>query len=112
MKVRCLLISMFVLFIVGLLTIPCIATTTAAEKGLLLYFPFDEGAGTTAKDASGNNNDGVIKGALKWVSSMDKFGKALQFNGSDVDVRAPHIPFDNRSFTVMMWVNRHGSKLR
>ncbi|MEK7398279.1 MAG: LamG domain-containing protein [Candidatus Poribacteria bacterium] len=84
------------------LVIPCIAN--AAEKGLLLYFPFEEGAGDKALDASGNKNDGVIKGSPKWVASIDKFGKGLQFDGTVV-VTAPHVPFDNRSFTIMMWMN-------
>jgi len=79
-------------------------TANAVEKGLLLYFPFEEGAGDIALDASGNKNDGDIKGNPKWVASIDKFGKALQFDGTVV-VTAPHIPFDNRSFTIMMWMN-------
>lgn len=91
------------LLVIILLVMPSMVKAT--EKGLMLYFPFEEGSGDTAVDASGNGNDGVIKGGAKWVASMKNFGKALQFNGSDVDVRAPHIPLDNRSFTIMMWVN-------
>ena len=41
---------------------------------------FNEGKGGTAADASGNGNDGEIHGA-KWVDG--KFGKALEFNGTD-----------------------------
>jgi hypothetical protein len=67
---------------VMMLVIPNI--TNAAEKGLLLYFPFEEGAGDKALDASDNKNDGVIKGSPKWVASKDKFGKALQFDGTVV----------------------------
>jgi len=89
--------------LVIMLAIPYIVSA-AVEKGLVLYFPFEEGAGKTASDTSGNKNDGVIKGSPKWVASMDKFGKALQFDGTTV-VTAPHIPFDNKSFTIMMWMN-------
>lgn len=92
----------FLLLLMLILVIPCIVN--AAEKGLLLYFPFEEGSGDKALDASGNKNDGVVKGSPKWVASLDKFGKALQFDGTVV-VTAPHVPFDNRSFTIMMWMN-------
>ena len=48
---------------------------------------FNEGKGGTAADASGNGNDGEIHGA-KWVDG--KFGKALEFNGTDNWVEVPH----------------------
>ena len=48
---------------------------------------FNEGKGGTAKDSSGNGNDGEIHGA-KWVDG--KFGKALEFNGTDNWVEVPH----------------------
>lgn len=89
------------LLLTVLLAMPSVAN--AQENGLL-YFPFEEGKGDTAVDGFGNGNDGKISGNAKWVASLEKFGKALQFDGSVV-VTAPHIPFDNRSFTVMMWIN-------
>ena len=49
---------------------------------------FNEGSGNTAKDSSGNKNDGKINGGVKWVDG--KFGKALEFNGSDGWVEVPH----------------------
>jgi beta-galactosidase len=45
-------------------------------KGLVLYLPFDEGTGKTAKDASGNKNDGAFQGKVDWVQG--KYGKAAQ----------------------------------
>ena len=48
---------------------------------------FNEGKGNTATDGSGNGNDGDIHGA-KWVDG--KFGKALEFNGTDNWVEVPH----------------------
>lgn len=93
----------FGLLLIGLLAaMPGLGNAT--EKGLLLYFPFEEGKGEAAVDGAGNGNDGIIKGNAKWVASVEKFGKALQFDGSVV-VTAPHVPFDNRSFTIMMWMN-------
>ena len=57
------------------------ALSWAAEftDGLVVYLPFDEGAGGTTKDASGNKNDGKLEGKIKWANG--KFGKVLQFNG-------------------------------
>ena len=48
---------------------------------------FNEGKGNIATDGSGNGNDGEIHGA-KWVDG--KFGKALEFNGTDNWVEVPH----------------------
>jgi len=53
---------------------------TADIDGLILYFPFDEGSGDTAIDASGTGNNGVITGAT-W-SNDGKIDKALEFDGS------------------------------
>ena len=48
---------------------------------------FNEGNGNTAKDSSNNKNNGTVHGA-KWVDG--KFGKALEFNGTDNWVEVPH----------------------
>jgi len=45
---------------------------------------FDEGAGKTVKDSSGNGNDGEIIGDLNWVDG--KFGKALEFPGESMNL--------------------------
>ncbi len=47
--------------------------------GLVAAYSFDEGAGTTVFDASGNGNNGTIGGA-SWTSS-GKHGNALVFDG-------------------------------
>ena len=65
---------------------------------------FNEGKGNTAKDSSGNGNDGEIHGA-KWVDG--KFGKALEFNGTDNWVEVPHsdtVGFEaGVSFTIICY---------
>ena len=48
---------------------------------------FDEGAGNTVSDISGNSNDGELKGNPGW--SEGQFGKALDFNGSSDYVEVP-----------------------
>jgi|GEM_PF-3663435 len=52
----------------------------AVTDGLVAYWAFDEGSGTTAHDTSGNDNDGTINGA-NWTTG--KFGSALSFDGVD-----------------------------
>lgn len=42
---------------------------------------FDEGKGDTAKDSSGNDNEGTLNGKPKWVKGQ--FGQAVEFNGSN-----------------------------
>ena len=51
-----------------------------AEPGLVAHWDFDEGAGTTLHDRSGNGHHGRIAGAA-WIDGAH--GKALQFDGKD-----------------------------
>jgi hypothetical protein len=75
----------------------------AADPDLAGHWKLDETSGTTAFDSSGNGNDGVVNGGALWVAGQ--LGGAMQFNGSDSFVAAPHIPLNSRSFTITMWVN-------
>jgi len=50
-------------------------------RGLVGYWSFDEGSGSTAYDASGNGNDGTLINDPKWTAG--KSGSALQFDGVD-----------------------------
>ena len=52
----------------------------SAQTGLVAAYGFNEGAGTTAADGSGNNQTGTVNGAA-W-SSAGKFGGALTFDGA------------------------------
>lgn len=106
MTERAIVIGLYLVFTASLVTgLPAITYAgSAQEEGLILYFSFED-EGDTAIDDSGNGNDGNIVGSVEWVESLEGFGKALQFNGSNTAVRAPYIPLDERSFTVLMWVN-------
>lgn len=65
---------------------------------------FEEGAGKTAKDSSGNGNDGEIQGSPGWVSG--KFGKALDFDGQADHVIIPDSDsLDLNELTIAAWVN-------
>jgi ABC-type transport system substrate-binding protein len=50
-----------------------------APSGLVGYWKFDEGSGTTASDNSGNSNNGILINSPVWVDG--RYGKALKFNG-------------------------------
>jgi hypothetical protein len=102
MKVRYLLIVVVVLFADGMLTTQSYAKID--PKTIVGMWLFDEGKGDTAKDSSGNKNDGKFKGDLKWVDG--KFGKALEFPG--VDENFVEVPHDDSltltTFTFAAWV--------
>lgn len=55
---------------------------TATDTGLVGYWSFDEGSGTTAEDFSpANANTGTLTNSPTWVDG--KVGKALSFDGTD-----------------------------
>ena len=74
------------------------------NEGLVLFLPFDEGAGNTVKDLSGTGNDGTIQGA-EWVKD-GKIGSALSFDVGDF-VEIPHSESLSITdeITIMAWTN-------
>ena len=62
-------------------------TIVAPTSGLVAAYGFNEGAGTTAQDASGNGNTGSI-GTATWTTA-GKYGNALTFNGTSARVTVP-----------------------
>ena len=77
----------------------------SATTGLVAAYGFDEGSGTTVADASGNGNNGTVTNAT-WAAS-GKFGKALQFNGTNALVSIPNAASLQLStgMTLEAWVN-------
>lgn len=73
-------------------------------QGLVLYLNFDEGSGNTARDLSGQGNDGAINGA-SWVKD-GKIGSALSFVSGDY-VEVPHSASLSitDAITIMAWTN-------
>lgn len=79
------------------------------EEGLIGYWPFDEGSGTVASDASGGNNN------LSWSGTGVHYGAgkvgsyAAQFNGSDDYARVTGIGTFQRTngeeLSVAVWIN-------
>jgi hypothetical protein len=70
-----------------------------ASGGLVGAWGFDEGAGATLGDSTGNGGTGAVSGAT-WTAG--KYGQALNFDGNDLvtlgdlDLTGP--------FTVMAWM--------
>ena len=69
---------------------------------------FDEGAGSVARDASANHNDGKVVGA-KWVKGVR--GNALEFSGGEGRVEVPHSPTLSMEdeVTIEFWVKAAGA---
>jgi len=60
--------------------------TLLSDKGLVLHFPFEEGAGAKAQDAGGQGINGDIVGSPEWVEGVK--GKALLLDG-ETFIRLP-----------------------
>ena len=90
-----------VVFLVLLLSV-CALAMGQAENFLVGYWPFDDGSGKEAKDASGNGNDGELIGDPKWVEG--KYERALEFAGGSY-VNVPDDPSLELidTATVMCW---------
>jgi hypothetical protein len=64
-----------------------VSNTQQTPNGLVAAYSFNEAAGVSTLDASGNNNTGTISNATR--STAGKFGKALSFNGTSARVNVP-----------------------
>jgi hypothetical protein len=90
-------------FLASFVLMLALTLSSPASAELVAWWRFDDGSGTTAMDSSGNGNDGTLSGNPQWVGGQ--LGGALDFSGTNSRVTAPHIPLDNRSFTIALWVN-------
>jgi len=73
-----------------------------SPDGLLAYYIFYEGSGTTVMDSSGNNRNGTITGAT-WTTG--KIGGALSFNGTSNYVSIPSLNYDEISVSAWFYRN-------
>jgi hypothetical protein len=96
MSKKCFVLISFVLLL-GLVS--------NASADLVGQWKLDDGAGTTAMDATGNGHDGELIGNPQWV--VGYFGGGLQFSGSTDKVDIPHSADLNpeNEFTVSVWAN-------
>jgi Concanavalin A-like lectin/glucanases superfamily/Putative esterase len=83
----------------------------SADAGLVAAYGFNEGAGTSAADASGRGHTGVVSGAL-WTAA-GRFGNALSFDGvNDMVTVADSALLDlTTGMTLSAWVfpTAHGN---
>ena len=86
----------------GVFQILCIAEEL--EERLVVYFAFEDGAGKTVTDQSGNGQEGKLEGDIDWTDG--KFGKGLNFGGKNGIVRVVHshqFEFTD-GITVCAWI--------
>ena len=87
-----------------------ISETKVNQETIAGMWLFDEGGGNTAKDSSGNGNDGEIMNAPKSVDG--KFGTALEFDGKDDYVLIPSsstLDPKEGDMTYTAWVKTTGA---
>jgi hypothetical protein len=74
------------------------------SEGLIGWWNFDEGVGTTVADSSGAGHDGFFAdGAPEWVPGM--YGKALRFDGSSKVEIPDHEDFHlTNAITMTLWM--------
>jgi len=92
------------IYLLALVFVLGVASNTSAE--LVAQWKLDDGAGTTAMDASGNGNNGTLQGGPTVVDG--KFGQALAFANSRVAIPASASLTANLfqgSFTLTAWIN-------
>ena len=76
-------------------------TLNSLSNGLIGWWSFDEGSGTTVYDPIGGNN-GTFVNSPTFVSGIS--GKALSFNGGNhVQSSAASLNFANTTFSVSFW---------
>ena len=94
---------------VALIALSGATSSVAGPTGLVAAYSFDQGAGTTLTDASGNGHDGTVSGGATWTSGHD--GGALLFNGTDASVDLGALgTFYQTGFTLEGWVQKSTTK--
>ncbi|MEX0786480.1 MAG: flexitail domain-containing putative surface protein [Dehalococcoidia bacterium] len=90
---------------VGNVATDCVPGAVVIPGSLVGHWKFNEGAGSTAADSSGNGNDGTLVNGPTWVSGVA--GYALEFDGFDDFVQVPDAASLDIAgpFTLMAWVN-------
>ena len=82
---------------------------SGTESNLVAYWPFDEGSGTTAADASGHGQTGALINGPTWVESAlpPVPGAALSFNAAGQANQYLAVPggvWFGPEFTIEAWV--------
>jgi chitodextrinase len=92
----------------AVLSVAGAGSTQAAGEGLVAAYSFDENAGTSVADVSGNGHTGTIAGA-SWTAG--RFGSGLEFDGVDDRIDLPGLgTFYDTGFTLEAWVRKRTTK--
>lgn len=93
------------LVLITSLFLVCAFVGRAQDPSLVAYYPFDEGAGNTTKDRSGNANDGTLMNGAGWTKD-GKYGSAVSFDGVDdcVDCGGSSNLRISSNVTISAWV--------
>jgi hypothetical protein len=82
------------------------ACTSSKDPGLMLFLPFSEGSGTTAKDWSLNGNDASLNAS--WVNGTSDY--AIRFDGLNEYAKVDSTTgFNADEFTLAFWALREYS---
>ena len=80
-------------------------SNTVPVQGLVCHWALDEGSGTTATDASGSGNNGVLVNSPTWTAG--KLNGGLSFDGVNESASTAALNLSGtRAVTVALWVNR------
>ena len=80
-------------------------TVQTGPSGLVAWWKFDDGSGTTAIDSSGNGNTLSLVNGVSWVAG--KIGGAISANGTNQYATEPGINLNaTNTVTVAFWANR------
>jgi len=103
MKTANVLICAALIFAIPMLTS---ISHAAIDPGTIIamWLFDDEAEGAFAKDSSGNGHDAELMGGVEWVQ-QGKFGKAMEFNGTDGYLTAGVIAHPSATFSVSVWLN-------
>lgn len=74
------------------------------SNGLVGYWTFDEGFGSTVHDSSGHKNSGSLINSPTWANGIK--GNSLSFNGSNQSVFFASLPITQitNSLSVTLWI--------
>ncbi|MCZ6788601.1 MAG: chitobiase/beta-hexosaminidase C-terminal domain-containing protein, partial [Chloroflexi bacterium] len=73
----------------------------SVPDGLIAYWPFDDGSGSTTVDRSGNGHTGTLVNGPIWVTGV--MGQALEFDGIDSYVDAGNIDVTGNGISLTAW---------
>ena len=92
------------IYLISLFVVLNMASDASAD--LVAHWPFDEGSGTVAHDASGNGHDGSFEGSPQWTSpGWNGIGWCLQFGGDNDRVTVESFDLTGSGITLAAWIN-------